>query len=176
MSFWLCTPSDLLCQTDQLQKPEHKACAHSVQLLRDTERRRKLLTGLGVENTSWFHWFGSQKNQQKAVRQTKTANLAPEYEKLDTRKEKEKEVEEGRGPRKEFGFGSCRASGYFIVQVYKSQHYFTTENRCPFMMPKRPRKESATNAPNRGSNDAAPPHALTFAAAEAVDCPKGPVK
>jgi len=39
-----------------------------------------------------------------------------------------------------------------------------------------PRKESATNAPNKGSNDAVPAHTFTFSAAVAVDWPNGPVK
>jgi hypothetical protein len=39
-----------------------------------------------------------------------------------------------------------------------------------------PMKESATNAPNKGSNHAVPDQTFMFSAAVTVDCPKGPVK
>ena len=40
----------------------------------------------------------------------------------------------------------------------------------------RPRKESATKAPNRGRREAVPAHILTFLAADAVVCLSGPVR
>jgi hypothetical protein len=39
-----------------------------------------------------------------------------------------------------------------------------------------PRNESATKAPNKGSNHDVPDHKFKFSAAVTVDCPKGPVK
>jgi hypothetical protein len=44
------------------------------------------------------------------------------------------------------------------------------------MVQYRPRKESARNAPRRGSIEDVPVHALIEAAAEAFDCPSGPVR
>ena len=64
-----------------------------------------------------------------------------------------------------------------MIQTKDEKMQTRTYSREAMMIVRyRPRKASAMKAPRRGRSDAVPDQALTFSAAVAVDCPKGPVK